>query len=425
MGSRGTHSDKVSKELFTVVAPADALRRLAPLLAPLDRFEALAVEHARDRVAASDVISRDELPSFARSTMDGFAVVAADTFGASESSPAYLRLIGEVAMGSAATQPLTRNCAIRVHTGAMLPPGADAVIMLEDTNERGEEIEVLATVAPGEDVLVPGEDVCVGDVVVHAGARLRAADLGALAAVGTTTVRVYERPRVAILSSGDEVVAPDQFPGAGQVRDVNASTISALMEAAGAIAVHFGIVPDDAGAMFARAREALASADMLVISAGSSVSTRDMTAEVIAQLGEPGVLVHGIAIKPGKPTILAMCAGKPVIGLPGNPVSALVVAWRCAAPIVRALGGESLDLGAIDDRTRTIASLTQNVPSRPGREDYVPVKLERTATGAWNATPIFGKSNLIFTLVRSDGIAIVPLDRSGLAAGSLVDVVRL
>lgn len=425
MDSRAIHSDKVSKELFTVVAPADALRRLQPLLVPIDRTESLAIEHARDRVVARDIFSRDELPSFARSTIDGYGVLAADTFSASAGSPAYLRLIGEVAMGTAATQAIERGCAIRVHSGAMLPPGADAVVIIENSNQRGEEIEVLAPVAAGDDVLYPGEDVRVGDIVVQCGTRLRAAELGALSAVGVTSIGLFERPRVAIISSGDEVVAPDRFPGVGQVRDVNASALAALIDSAGAIAVHYGIVPDDGAELLARARAALADADMLVISAGSSVSTRDMTAGVIAQLGLPGVLVRGVALKPGKPTILAMCAGKPVIVLPGNPLSVLIIAWRFVVPVVRALGGESRDLSSFEDRTRTVARLAQTIPSRAGREDYVPVKLERGPDGSLLATPIFGKSSLTFTLVRADGVAIVPVDRSELAAGTSADVIRI
>jgi molybdopterin molybdotransferase len=225
---------------------------------------------------------------------------------------------------------------------------------------------------------------------------------------------------VAILSTGDEVVPVGDRPAGAQVRDINATTVAATIEAAGGEALARGIVPDDAAALTARAAAALGDADALVISAGSSVSHRDITAEVVARLGAPGILAHGLAIRPGKPTILALCDGKPVIGLPGNPASALVVAWRIVRPLVRHLGSET---GVPVDAEGTIdAVLALDLPSRPGREDFVACRLDRSSDPP-RATPLFGESNLIFTLVRSDGLAIVPFDRSGLHAGERVRVV--
>ena len=259
------------------------------------------------------------------------------------------------------------------------------------------------------------------DEAVPSGRRLRAQDVGGLAALGRTAIGVFERPRIAILSTGDEVVAPSARPATGQVRDVNASTLAAVVTAAGGIPVPAGIVGDDLTKLEAAARGALAGADALVLSAGSSVSHRDLTARVVDALGRPGILVHGIALKPGKPTLVAFADAKPIIGLPGNPASALVVAWRLVAPLVRRLGGEAA-------RTASAAAgrdavLTLPVRSRPGREDYVPCTLETGASGELRATPIFGKSNLIFTLVRSDGLIVVPLDQSGLASGAVVRVI--
>jgi molybdopterin molybdotransferase len=288
--------------------------------------------------------------------------------------------------------------------------------MLEETNLHGDEVEVLAGAADGENVLLPGEDVRPGATAVEGGARLDAAALGGLAALGHERVRVRARPRIAILSTGDEVVPVGAQPGPAQVRDVNAATIAATVTDAGGEPLLFGIVPDDAELLVAAARAALAAADALVISAGSSVSHRDLTAGVIAALGAPGILIHGLAIRPGKPTILALCDGKPVIGLPGNPASALVVARRIVLPLVRHLGGErhwNRD-GFVEAR------LALDLPSRPGREDFVPCTLERGDEAV--ARPIFGESNLIFTLVRSDGLIVVPLDRNGLGAGERVRV---
>lgn len=408
-------------ELFTVVAPQAALELLLARCTPVERTEFVALEDAAGRVTAEAVRADETLPTFARSTMDGYAVTAADTFGASDSAPAYLRLCGEVSMGSMPSLRVPPLGAARIHTGALLPAGADAVVMVEDTNAHGDEIEILDAAAPGENVIAAGEDIVAGDVAVPAGRRLRAQDAGGLAALGRTRVRVVARPRIALLSTGDEIVAPERQPAPGQVRDVNATTIGAVITAAGGSVVRAGIVRDDRALLEAAARAALADADALVLSAGSSVSYRDFTARVVEALGAPGILVHGIAIKPGKPTLIAFADGKPVIGLPGNPASALVVAWRLLGPLVRRLGGEAADaIGLTDVRE---AVLTVPVRSRPGREEFVPCTLRTAAGGTLEATPIFGKSNLIFTLVRSDGLIVVPLDRSGVAAGEAVRVV--
>ncbi len=392
-------------------------------LRPASGLERVATAAALGRVTAEPIRSGETLPAFPRSTMDGYAVRAADTFGASDSAPAYLRLTGEVSMGTVAQQSVEAGCAIRVHTGAMLPPGADGVVIIEDTNLRERELEVLRAAAPGENTLDVGEDIRSGDLVLDAGATLRPQDLGALHALGITQVGVRPRPVVAVLSSGDEVVAPDERPRLGAVRDVNTITVSATIDRAGGQSVSHGIVADDEEALVAAARAALMRSDMLVLSAGSSVSARDITAAAIARLGAPGILVHGIALRPGKPTILALCDGKPVVGLPGNPVSALVVAWRLVRPIVRRLLGASPSDDGLGDGRALEARLTANVSSRPGREDYVPARLTRETDGTLLAAPIFGKSNLIFTLVRADALIEIPLDRAGASAGSIVRVV--
>jgi molybdopterin molybdotransferase len=416
-------------ELFTVLPPGEAFATFGRGCSPIGGTETVSLDQAVGRVLVADVVARETLPSFARSTMDGYAVRAADTHGASEQSPAYLRLVGDVPTGAVADVAVGRREAVRTHTGAMLPPGADAVVMVEDTNlhpgvsAAGTEVEVLAAAAPGENVLAIGEDVRAGATAVPAGRRLRPADAGGLAALGVTTVTVRARPRIAILSTGDEVVPVAATPGPAQVRDVNATTVAAVVTQAGGIPVPCGIAPDRADELERALRAALDVADAVVLSAGSSVSARDLTAEVVARLGSPGVLVHGIAIKPGKPTVLAICDGKPVVGLPGNPVSALVVAWRIVRPLVRLLGGEQIDDDGLGDERETNALLDVPVPSRPGREDFVPCALARDSDGALHATPLFGSSNLIFTLVRADALIAIPLDRSGLGAGETVRVI--
>ncbi len=410
----------VVNKLFTVLPPSAALAAMRAATPVVQATESIALADGLDRVLACGVRADQTLPAFARATMDGFAVRAVDTHGASESSPAYLELIGEVLMGTVPTLVVVSGTAARIHTGAMLPAGADAVVMVEETNARGTQIEVLTSVASGEDVLAIGEDIVAGAEAMPRGRRLRPADVGALAALGCTVVEVYRRPRVAILSTGDEVVPIDAQPQLAQVRDINGLTIAATVRRAGGEPISFGIVRDDEAELESRARTALDTADALVLSAGSSVSARDYTAGVVERLGSPGILAHGLAIKPGKPTVLAVCDGKPIVGLPGNPASALVVAWRMLAPLIRHLGGE--ELRAASDRRDAI--LDANVASRPGREDYIPVHLHDRA-GELHAMPIFGASNLIFTLVRADALLFVPIDRSGLASGERVNVIPL
>ncbi|MGQ9928353.1 MAG: molybdopterin molybdotransferase MoeA [Chloroflexaceae bacterium] len=404
-------------ELFQVVTIAEANARLARHLAPLARVETLALHEALDRVLAEDLYAPVDLPAFPRSTVDGFAVRAADTYGASEGLPAYLTLCGEAPMGCAPTITIDAGQAALIHTGGMLPEGSDSVVMVEYTQRLdATTIEVVRPVAVGENVIPIGEDVRRGDLLFSRGHRLRPQDLGGLAGVGISRVSVVARPRVAILASGDEVVPPDALVAPGQVRDVNTYTIAALVRRAGGEPMPRGIAPDDAAALEAMARAALEDADALVIAAGSSVSARDMTVRVISALGAPGVLVHGVALQPGKPTILAAAGQRPVFGLPGNPVSAMIAFGLFVAPAIRQL----LDAAAPPVMTRR-ARLVRNIPSRTGREDFVPVRLEAREAELW-ADPVFGKSNLIYTLARADGLVHVPLDLSGLYAGDAVEV---
>ncbi|MDI6696898.1 MAG: molybdopterin-binding protein [Anaerolineales bacterium] len=408
-------------EFLELLPPAEALQLLLAQLSPQPRAEMIASSDALGRVTAEAVSAPHPLPSFARAAVDGYAVRAADTFGASESLPAYLQLVGEIPMGAVADLRLdTAQCAL-IHTGGMLPASADAVVMLEYTQSaRPDEVEVLRAVAPGENVLKVGEDVAAGEVVIPAGVRLRPAEIGGLMALGITRLAVVQRPRVGILSGGDEVVTPESDIRPGQVRDVNSYSLSALVEASGGQPVRYGILPDDAEALRIAAQRALQECDMLVITAGSSASARDLTAQVIHSLGEPGVLAHGLNVRPGKPTILAACQGKAVIGLPGNPVSALVIAGLFVRPILQHL------LGVRVSRPAPVVSarLTLNLPSQAGREDWVAARLVASPQG-YLAEPVFGKSNLIFTLARADGLVRIPPDAVGLEAGAIVEVYLL
>jgi molybdopterin molybdotransferase len=403
-------------EFLKLIPPSEALSLLLgnlPVSEPAGEW--VDAPNALGRITVEDIIAPHPLPAFPRSSMDGYAVRAGDTFGASESMPGYLLVSGESRMGARPDFSLQPGQASVIHTGGMLPDNADAVVPLEQTQlARPGEIEVLRSVAKGENVILVGEDVSQGQVVIPRGSRIRPAEVGGCMALGLTQVRVAARPAVGIISSGDEVVSPDQDPAPGQVRDVNSYTLSALVTGAGGQPVLYGVVADRLEQIQARLARALAECQLVVITAGSSASARDMTAETIAAQGAPGVLVHGVNVRPGKPTILAVCNGKPVIGLPGNPVSAVVIAGLFVVPIVERL------LGLKGERPRGTcnARLTVNIASQAGREDWVAVRLlPAGAVGEWLAEPIFAKSNLIFSLAAADGLFRIPADVTGVAAG--------
>jgi len=372
-------------------------------------------------VTAADISAPHPLPAFSRATVDGFAVRARDTYGISETLPGYLQIIGEVPMGAASDLELSSGQCIIIHTGGMLPAGSDAVIMLEYTQPvREGEIEIQRAVAYGENVIHVGEDVSENQVVIRKGTRIRPAEIGGLMALGITKLTVVQKVKVGLISSGDEVVSPHQNPKLGQVRDVNSYSLASLILQSGGEPIFYGIVQDRFELLQETADRALQACDVVVITAGSSASTRDMTADVIATLGKPGVLVHGVNTRPGKPTILGVCDGKAIIGLPGNPVSALINGYLFVVPVIEKL------LGLIDifPKPSIRARLTVNLSSQSGREDWQPVRLVNTVDG-WLAEPIFGKSNLIFTLAAATGLIKIHPDANGISAGEIVDVILM
>ena len=405
-------------EFFNVRSPRQAFEDLLPHVAPVTEVETVSTPDALGRVIAREVRSPEDLPAFARSSMDGFSVRARDTFGASDSLPALFEVVADIPTGMSADAAIDVGEAAVAYTGGTLAEGADAVVMIERTQPADEtSIEVLRPVAPGENVIQVGEDVRAGDAVFEAGHRVRPQDIGGLLALGIVDLVVFRRPRIAIISTGDEIVSPYSKPPRGKIRDINTYTIAARAAQCGADTVYTDLVLDEYALQLDAARAGVEAADALVFSAGSSLSARDMTAAVFGQLGEPGVLLHGISIKPGKPTVVGAVNGKPLFGLPGNPVSALVVFDLLAAPAIRVLSGETGE--RIEAGVRAV--LAENAPSEAGREGYLPVTLTLTADG-YIASPVFGKSNLIYTLVNSNGILRVPSDSGGLYAGEVVEV---
>lgn len=402
------------KDFFQLISSVDFLA-LFGQFSPLDR-EIIALTQARGRVLAEDMVSSEALPPFSRSTMDGFAVRAADTFGSSESETALLTLIGEVAMGASGQDlSLRPGQAVRIWTGGELPRQADAVVMVEYTQPMDDEaIAIFRPVAPAENVIRAGEDFAQGATVLARGSRLRPQDLGVLSGLGITEVPVYRRPRVAILSTGDELVPTDQVPPPGKIRDINSTTLAALVEEAGGIAIACGICADDLERMRTVCSQALAEADILLLSGGSSVGRRDFTLQVFQALAGTEVLAHGVSIRPGKPTILARQGNKALFGLPGHVASAMVVFTLFVRPLLRQYSG----LGATPGLQTIQAIIAEQIPSTIGREEYVRVRLTPQADGRPPlATPVYGKSGLLSPLVRADGLLPIGRDSEGFDRG--------
>ena len=373
--------------------------------------EHVAIPAALGRVLAYDVTAKCDLPGFTRSSVDGWAVAAADTFGASAAIPALLRCLGEVNMGEAPAFSLESGCCAAVWTGGELPQGADAMVMLEDGETLpGGQIAIYSATSPGRHVVFRAEDAEAGQTVLRAGTRLSARDIGALAAIGETEIPVRARPRVCVLSTGDELIDSAQTPVGAQIRDCNGPMLTAACEEAGANAVFCGRLADDETLLRERMRVLAAECDLLLLSGGSSAGAKDAAARCLDELGS--VLFHGLAVKPGKPTFAGEIGKTLVVGLPGHPAAAYLVFTELVRPLLAALQGETLL-----ERT-TPAALASAVPSNHGREELVPVLLTEGI-----ATPLLSKSGVITTLARADGYFRIPRDAEGLSQGARVDVI--
>ena len=405
------------KEFFKVVHLNDLLS-LRTEFDPLDT-EIVPVEESLGRILAQEIMSDVDIPGFTRSTMDGYAVAAASTFGASESSPAFLNIMGAIAMGDEPQFSIALGQAAKIATGGMLPKGADSVVMVEHTDVVTDTaVEVFKSVAPGQNIIEKGEDLNKKTSILTLGHKIRPQELGLLAATGQKRVKVFKKPMVGIISTGDEVVSIDQIPTVGQIRDINTYTLLGLVRQAGGIPKLFGIVKDSTADLKERCALALATSDMVLISGGSSVGVRDLSIDVIEALPESRILVHGISISPGKPTILAKSGTKALWGLPGHAVSAMVVFLVGVRPFLWHLAGVSH--GDAFESYLT-ARLTRNLASVQGRVDYIRVRLMEKDGRQW-AEPVLGKSGLIRTMVEADGLIYIDLNQEGLEKGAKVCV---
>jgi len=410
---------KLGGSFLSLKTPDEATRLLAAFPA-ISRTERIAIGDADGRVLAAPLASPEEHPSFARSAMDGFAVRAADTFGAGDGAPAYLAFAGAIAMGQTPARALAAGEAMEISTGACLPDGADAVVMLEHTERAAATVEVVRAAGVGENVIRPGDDVKKDAPLLPAWRRLRPADLALAASVGVTHVNAIARPVIAILSTGDELVPAGTAPARAEVRDVNSLALEAQVRRAGGVPRLHGIVRDEPAALRAAVAKALEGADALLLSGGSSAGARDHTADILAELGPPGLLAHGIAVAPGKPTILAARGNVPLIGMPGYPVSSLVIFEVFIGPLLHRLGGVAIPPPPFGSAVR--ATLAKQIASKPGREDWVRVTLETRDDGSSAAHPLKGGTGALSSVAMADGFVRVLMNEEGIPAGRDVEV---
>jgi molybdopterin molybdotransferase len=374
------------------------------------------------RVLAEDILADDDLPDFPRAIVDGYAVQGSSTFGSSEANPAYFNVAGSIAMGESPKLKIGPGQAAQIATGGMLPQGADCVVMIEHTGVIDDTtIEVYRSVAPGQNMIAIGEDIKKKACVISQGQTIRPQETGLLAALGKQKIAVYQKPVIGIISTGDEIVRVEETPRRGQIRDINTYTLSGLIHQAGAIAVSYGIIRDNFENLFTKCKRALDRCHMVLISGGSSVGTRDFTVEVLSALQNAKILVHGISISPGKPTILAKVQDKAFWGMPGHVVSAMIVFSRVVEPFIGHISGKS---DGKKKELRLQARLSRNVASTQGRVDFIRVQLRADGGQLW-ADPVLGKSGLISTMVKAEGLIEIDINTEGLEKGAVVEVIPM
>jgi molybdopterin molybdotransferase len=409
------------KGFFTVQTPDELYKKLGRFR-PLET-EKVPIEDSLHRVLAEDTISSVDLPEFPRSIVDGYALKAKDTYGSSEKNPGLVRVAGEILMGQVSDLEINDGEAIKVATGGMVPKGADAVEMVEYTERVDDQtLHIFKTLSPLENVIQKGEDIKAGDSLLHRGHRLRPQDMGLVAGIGKTEVLVFRRPRVGVISSGDEIVPGEKTLAPGEIRDINRYTICSMVEETGGIPAFLGIAKDQFSSLKTKTEKGFSESDMVIVTGGSSVGTLDLTIDVVQSFPGSELIAHGVSVRPGKPTLLAEVNGKPFLGLPGHPVSAMVIFHLFGKPILKILSGLSLREALRQNRTKARAS--RNIPSVAGREDYVRVKLEER-DGTLRAHPLFGKSGAIAHLVQADALLKIGIHEEGLDEGEEAEVILL
>ena len=358
------------------------------------------------RTLACDIVATEYVPDFDRSTVDGYAVRSRDTFGCTDAIPAILPVQGEVFMGEGASFSLNPEECVAVPTGGAVPEGADSVVMVEYTEDYGDgTIGISKSAAPGQNMIFRGDDVFPGKVILKAGRVLSSQDIGALAAIGRVQVPVRKKVTVGVISTGDELVPPEETPKAGQVRDVNSPMLEAMLTVFGVNVINYGIVVDNEALLSEKVHKAVAECDAVLLSGGSSVGVKDAACRIIESMGS--LLLHGIAIKPGKPTILGKAGKKPLVGLPGHPVAAYFITKLFVLPLLSRLMGRN------QENYTVTAKVTESIGANHGRAQYQCCRLERK-DGELFAVPIRGKSGLITTLAGADGYFCIDRDCEGL-----------
>ena len=414
----------MAKPLFTVKTPHQAIKILKRHLDVKEIInrnrEVVNLKNSLHMILAEKIIPSYSLPGFNRSTMDGYAIKAEDSFGVSDSLPSYLKIIGEIKMGDRPEFVINFGEAAKISTGGMLPVGANAVIMLEYTFQINDCIlEVRKSVAPGTNIIYENEDLREGECVFGEGHKLRPQDIGVLAGIGKTEVKVFRKPRIAIISTGNEIISANSTPKVGEIRDINSYTLGACVEEAGGVPLYKGIIKDEEELLEKEIRNTIEkdNIEVIVISGGSSVGMRDITLSTINRLEKSKILVHGVSVKPGKPTIIAVVRNTPIFGLPGNPVSTMIIFKVFVQPLISWLQG----IKNYKISKEIEAELDCNIVSDSGREDYIGVFLYKERKKLL-AKPILGKSGLLSTMVRASGLIKVDLNKEGLEKGSKVIV---
>ena len=392
--------------MLQVKTPEEVLALIKSEFDAVAGLELVSLSGAMGRVLAQEITAEEYVPDFDRSTVDGYAVRARDTFGCTDAIPAILPVQGEVLMGEGAAFDLNPEACAAVPTGGAVPRGADSVVMVEYTEDYGDgTVGVSKSVAPGENMIFRGDDVYPGKVLLQKGRVLSSQDIGALAAIGRVQVPVVKKLTVGVISTGDELVPPEVTPGPGQVRDVNSPMLEAMLTVFGVNVIHYGIVTDDERLLSEKVHKAVSECDAVLLSGGSSVGVKDAACRIIESMGE--LLLHGIAIKPGKPTILGKAGEKPLVGLPGHPVAAYFIAKLFVLPLLSRL------MGRKQETYTTTAKIMESVSANHGRAQYHCCRLERK-DGELYAHPIRGKSGLITTLAGAEGYFCIDRDCEGL-----------